>query len=158
PSRSRPRAVPLRPLLWRAARRCSVRASRERKYPRRGRALRARTSSSLCRATGRTQSTRLDDLPLDGKAPSLAEPAQALHDTLVVQLLGGAAIVADHELAFVGMLDVDAGDKRARRLDFMDQFVREQEFERAVDCRRPEFAASALQFGEKRVGTHRLIR
>ena len=76
----------------------------------------------------------------------------------VPELLGGAAIVADHELAFVRMLDIAAGDERARSLDLVDQLVREQEFEGPVDGRRPELAAAALQFGEQRIGPRRLIR
>src|SRR5271165_540594 len=156
PSRSRARASPLRTRPSRAARLRSARAGHVRKDRGHGRALPARARSPLCRAAGGAKSPRLDDLPFDGIAPPLAEPAQAPHDIFVAELFGGAAIVADHELAFVGMLDIPAGDERARSLDLVDQLVREQEFERPVDGRRPELSAAALQLGEQRVCPGRL--
>jgi hypothetical protein len=51
---------------------------------------------------------------------------QASHDLFVLDLLGRAAILADHELALVRMLDITAGDECARRLDLVDQLVSEQ--------------------------------
>jgi hypothetical protein len=109
-------------------------------------------------AAGRTQSSCLDNLPFYGKAPVLAEPAQALNDLVVTDLLCRTAIFANHELALMRVVDITAGDIGARRLDLMDQLVREQKFERAVDGRRPELAAPALQLGEQSVGAGRLIR
>jgi hypothetical protein len=109
-------------------------------------------------AAGRTQSSRLDDLPFHGKASVFAEPAQAFDDLVVTDLLCRAAIFANHELALMRVVDITAGDIGARRLDLMDQLVSEQEFERAVDGRRPELAAPALQLGKQGVGTGRLIR
>jgi len=108
-------------------------------------------------ATGRTQSANLDNLPGDGKAAIFAEPAQALYDCLIVDLFGGAAIVADHKLAFVRVLDVVTGNKSARALDLMDQLVGKQKIERAIDCRRTKLAALTLQFCKHRIGADRLI-
>ncbi len=108
-------------------------------------------------AAGGTQSANLDDLPGHGKAAILAEPTQALNDCLVLDFLGGAAIVADHKLAFVRMLDVVAGDKSTGALDLMDQLVGKQKIERAIDCRRTKLAALVLQICEHRIGADRLI-
>lgn len=108
-------------------------------------------------AAGRTQPANLDDLPGDGKAAILAEPPQTLHDCLVLDFLGGPAIVADHKLAFVRVLDVVTGDKSAGALDLMDQLVGKQKIERAIDCWRTKLAALALQFCKHRIGADRLI-
>lgn len=108
-------------------------------------------------AAGETQAAYLDDLPGDGKAAILAEPAQALYDRLVLDFFGGPAIVADHKLAFMRMLDVVAGDKSAGALDLMNEFVGQQKIERAIDCWRPKLAALALQFCQHRIGADRLI-
>src|SRR6266436_7086381 len=115
PSKSRARAGRPRSQPPRAARLRSARAGHARTNRGQGRAAPAR--SPLCRAAGRAQSVRLDDLPFHGKAAPLAEPAQAVHDVFVTQLLVGAAIVADHELAFARMLDIAEGDKRNGSLD-----------------------------------------
>lgn len=101
---------------------------------------------------------RFDNLPFDGKAPSLAEPTQTLHDVIIVQLLGGTAIVADHELALVRIPNIAAGNKRTGRLDLVDELVREQEIERPVDGGWPELPSAALQLGEQRISPDRLIR
>lgn len=114
-------------------------------------------------AAGGTQPANLDDLPGHGEAAILAEPAQALHDGLVLDFFGSTAIVADHKLAFVRVLDIVAGDKSAGALDLVNQLVGKQKIERAIDCWRtklgwrPELAALALQFGEHRIGADRLI-
>src|SRR5690348_4454765 len=166
PSRSRAKAGTPGSRPSRAARRRFAPAGRDRAQPGSGQGPPgprrssgpARGGSPLGRATGRAQTAGLDDLPLDGKAPSLTEPAQAPHDLLVAQLFGGSTIVADHELAFVRMFDIAASNECARSLDLVDQLVREQEFERTVDGGRPELAAPALQFTEQRVGPGRLIR
>jgi len=76
-------------------------------------------------AAGRAKSTRLDHLPLYGKTASLAEPTQALHDRSVADLFGRAAVFTNHELALMRMFNIATGDKRTRRLDFVDQFMRE---------------------------------
>ena len=76
------------------------------------------------------------------------EPTQALHDRVVLDLLGHSAIVADHELAFVRMLDIAAGNKGANALDFVDQQMGKKKVERTVHGRRPEFASLALQRGK----------
>ena len=107
-------------------------------------------SSPLGSTRSRTQSSRLDDLPFHGKAPIFAEPAQALDDLVVPDLLCRAAIFANHELTLMGMVYIAADDIGARRLYLVDQLVCEQEFECAVDSRRPEPAAPALQLCEQR--------
>ena len=109
------------------------------------------------RAAGGTQSARLDDVSADGKAAILAEAAQAAHNRLILYFLGGAAIVANHELALVRMLGVIAGDKRAHTFDFMDELVQQQKIERAINRRRPDLSALILQSGEQRIRTDRLI-
>src|SRR5271166_2612592 len=151
----RPRSRPSRAAPLRSARAGPALTNRGRTNRGLGRAAPAR--SPLCRAAGGAQSASLDDLPFHGKAPALGEPAQALHDVFVLQLFGGAAIVADHELAFVRMLDIAAGDERAGSLDPVDQLVSEQEFEGSVDGRWPELAAAALQLGKQRISPRRLI-
>jgi hypothetical protein len=114
-------------------------------------------------ATGGTQPANLDDLPGNGKAAILTEPPQALHDRLVLDFLGSPAIVADHKLAFVRVLDIVAGDKSAGTLDLMNELVGKQKIERAIHRwrtklgRRTELAALALQFGKHRIGADRLI-
>src|SRR5947209_2599874 len=158
PSKLRARAGPLRKRPSLAARLRSAPAGHAPTNRGHGRATRTRARSPLCRAAGGAQSARLDDLPLDGKTPALPEPSQDLHDLVVADLFGGAAIVADHELSFVRMLDIAAGDKGARSLDLVDQLVGEQKFERPVDSRRPQLAAPAAQLGEQRIGSRRLIR
>ena len=107
-------------------------------------------------AAGGTQPARLDDLPADGKAAILAEPAQALDDRIVLKLLGRTAIVANHELALVRMLDIVAGDKRADALDLVDELVRHQKIEGAIDGRRTDLAAFAVQCREQRISADRL--
>ena len=102
----------------------------DREFPEDPRAPAACARSSLCRTTDGAQPSRLDDLPRDGKASQLAKPAQALDDRFILQLFGGAAILADYELAFVGMLDIAAGDERGGAFEFMDQLVSQQELAR----------------------------
>jgi hypothetical protein len=111
----------------------------------------------MCGAAGGTQPANLDDLPGNGKAAIFAEPAQALYDRLILDFFGGPAIVADHKLAFVRVLDIVAGDKSAGTLDLMDQLVRKQKIERAVYRRRTELATLVLQFGKHCIGADRLI-
>src|SRR5262245_20647889 len=72
-------------------------------------------------AAGGAQPAGLDDLPLDGKTPPFAEAPQAPHDFVVADLLGGATVLADHELAFMRMLDVAAGDKGVGGLDLVNE-------------------------------------
>src|SRR5947209_12495872 len=114
PSRSRARAGPLRTQPSRAARLRSARAGHGAPSCGNARALPGQPHSSLYRAAGRAQSARLDYLARYGKTSFFSKAAQALHDLVIAQLFGGAAIVADHELAFVRMLDIAAGDERAR--------------------------------------------
>src|SRR5712671_4315893 len=158
PSISRATAGPPRKPPSLAARLRSAQAGHAPTNRGHGRAPRARAPSPLRRAAGGAQPARLDDLPLDGKTPPLPQAAQALYNVVVAQLFGGAAIVADHELAFVRMLDIATGDERARGLDLVDQLVRQQEFERTVDGRRTQLAAPAPQPGEQGVSSRRLIR
>src|SRR6266446_542541 len=113
--------------------------------------------SPLPGAAGGAQPAGLDDLPLDGKTPPFAQPAQAPHDFVVADLLGGTAVFADHELALMRMLDVAAGDKRVGGLGLMDELVGEQKIEGAVDGRRAELAALLLELREQRIGSGRLI-
>jgi hypothetical protein len=108
------------------------------------------------RTAGGTQPAHFDDLAGDREAAVLAEPAQAFDDRLVLDLLRCAAIVADHELAFVRVLDVVARDKRTRTLDFVDKLVRQQKIKRTINRGRPEFAALALEGGEQRICADRL--
>jgi hypothetical protein len=108
-------------------------------------------------ATGGTQPANLDDLPGNGKAAILAEPAQALYDRLVLDFFGGSAIVADHKLAFVRVLDIMAGDKSAGTLDLMNQLVGKQKIERAIHGWRTELATLVLQLCKHRIGADRLI-
>src|SRR5262249_31139664 len=63
-----------------------------------GRGRAAARRSTVRRATGGTQSARLDDLALHRKTSPFAKPAQALHNRLVPNLFGRAAVFADHEL------------------------------------------------------------
>src|ERR1700760_2636550 len=113
PNRSRARAGTLRTRPSRAARLRFARACHAPAIRGRGRALRARAHSPLYRAAGWAQSARLDYLALDGKTSSFPEAPQALQDFVVAEFFGGAAIVADHELAFVRMLGIATGDERA---------------------------------------------
>ena len=93
-------------------------------------------------AAGWAEAPSLDDLPGDGKAAILAELAQALDDRLVLDFLGGAAIVANHELAFVRMLDIVARNKGADAFDFVNQLVRDQKIERTINRRWPSLPRS----------------
>ena len=104
--------------------------------------------SAVRRSARGTQAARLDDLAGNRKTPILAKPAQAFDDRLVLDLLGGAAIIADHELALVRVVSVIACDKGAHTLDFVHELVRQQEIQRAINRWRPEFAALALQSGK----------
>ena len=107
-------------------------------------------------AAGGTQPAGFDHLPLDGKAPPFAEPAQALDDFVVPDLLGRPTIFADHELALMQVLDIAAGDKGVGGFDLVDQLVDEQKVERAVDRRRAELAALILELCEQCIGSRRL--
>jgi len=109
------------------------------------------------RAAGGAQPARFDDLSGDGKAAVFAEPAQALHDCVVLDFLGRAAIVANHELAFVRMLDIVASDEGADAFDLVNELVREQEVERAINRGGAELAALALQRREQRISADRLV-
>jgi hypothetical protein len=109
------------------------------------------------RPAGGAQPARFDDLPRDGKAAVFAEATQALHDRVVLDLLGHSTIVADHELALVRVLDIAAGNKGADTFDFVDQQMGKKKVERTVDGGRPEFAPLALQRGKQRVGANRLL-
>src|SRR5215469_7491514 len=93
---------------------------RARKYSGDAQRWTARSCSPMYGPARRTQSARLDDLPLNGKAPPFAELTQALHDGFVLDLFGRAAVFANHELALMRMLDIAAGDKRARCLDLVN--------------------------------------
>src|ERR1700744_5283701 len=104
-----------------------VRLCRARRAPRSGvspgtpRVMISRTRWSALRGPARgAQPSRLDDLTRHGKAAILAQSAQALYNRLVLDFLGGTAIVANHELAFVRMLDIVARDKGAHALDLVN--------------------------------------
>jgi len=121
PRQSLPRASLRQIRLSRAARSRFARSGRDRKIPGDGRPSPEHSRSPVCGTAGGTPSTGLDHLALDSETPTLAEPAQTPHDLFVPDLLGRAAVVADHELAVMGMLDVTAGDERARSFDLMDR-------------------------------------
>ena len=109
-------------------------------------------------AAGRAETAGLDDLPGDRKAAILAEPAQALHDRLVLDFRGGAAIIANHELAFMRMLDIVACHKGTDAFDFVDQLVCKQKIKCAVNRRRSKLAAaSPCNSASNAVGAERLI-
>jgi hypothetical protein len=108
-------------------------------------------------AAGGAQPAGLDDLPLDGKTPPFTQPAQAPHDFVVADLLGGTTVFADHELALMRMLDIAAGDKRVGGFDLMNELVGDQKIERAVDRRRAELAALLLELCQQCVGSLRLV-
>jgi hypothetical protein len=122
-----------------------------------GLTMRGAAGLTMRGAAGGAQSARLDDLPADDKAAILAKAAQAEHNRLVLYFLGGAAIVANHELALVRMLNIVARDKRAHTFDFMDELVEQQKIERAINRRRADLAALVLQSSEERIRADRLI-
>ena len=104
-----------------------------------------------------TQPAGFDHLPLDGETPFFAKSAQAIDNPVVSDLLGRAAILADHELALMRVLSIAAGDKRVGGFHLVDQLVGEQEIERTVDGWRTELAAPALELREERIGSCRLV-
>src|SRR5882724_1034708 len=163
PTRSQARAYMMRSRPKPAARRRFARTGRVAEKPEPGESpgvdesLARQSRLPLPGAAGGAQPAGLDDLPLDGKTPSFAQPAQAPHDFVVADLLGGTTVFADHELALMRMLDVAAGDKGVGGLDLMNELVGEQKIERAVNCRRAELAAFLLELCEQRVGTYRLV-
>src|SRR6266436_1843100 len=157
PTRSQARASMMRSRPRPAARRRFARRGRvaEKLEPGESSVLRSRLP--LPGAAGGAQPAGLDDLPLDGKTPPFAQPAQAPHDFVVADLLSGTTVFADHELALMRMLDVAAGDKGVGGLDLMNELVGDQKIERAVDRRRAELAALLLELREQRVGSRRLV-
>src|SRR6185437_15345609 len=154
PTRSPATATPRGTPPWPAARRRFARSGRVR--IKRGEA--ARLSSLVCGTARRAEAADLDDLPFDDIAAAFADPPHGLDDLVVSDLFGRPAIFANHELALMGMLDIDAGDKRARGLDLVDQLVGEQEFERPVNRWRPEPLPPRLQLRQESVGADRLAR
>src|SRR5256885_16016329 len=106
PTRSRAKAGMMRSRPRPAARRRFARAAPvEEKAPGKDESSAGRSSLPLLPgAAGGTQPAGLDDLPLDGKTPPLAEPPQAPHYFIVADLLGGAAVFADHELTLMRMV------------------------------------------------------
>lgn len=115
-------------------------------------------ASAMDGSAGGAQPARFDDLPGDGEAAIRAEPAQRFDDCVVLDFLGRAAIVADHELALMRMLDIVAGDERADALDLVNELVREQKVERAIDGRWAELAPFALEGSQQRIGADRVLR
>src|SRR5438132_9277076 len=163
PTRSQARACMMRSRPRPAARRRSARRGRVAKELEPGESpgvdesLVLRSRLPLPGAAGGAQPAGLDDLALDGKTPPFAQPAQAPHYFVVADLLGGATVLADHELALMRMLDVAAGDKGVGGLDLMNELVGEQKIERAIDRRRPELAALLLELREQCIGSRRLV-
>ena len=98
--------------------------------------------------TSGTQPAGFDHLPLDGKTPPFAEPVQACHDLVVLNLFGRAAVFTDYELALMRVLGIAARDKRIGGFDPMDQLVGEQKVERTVNGGRTEPTALLLEFRE----------
>src|SRR2546421_10550677 len=123
PTRSRAKAGIMRARPRPAARRRFARAAPGEESPGKDESSAGRSSLPLPGAAGGTQPAGLDDLPLDGKTPPFAEPPQAPHDFIVADLLGGAAVFADHELALMRMLDIAAGDQSVGGLDLMNEVV-----------------------------------
>src|SRR5882724_5455258 len=100
PTRSQARACMMRSRPRPAARRRSARASRVAEKPERGaspgvdESLAGWSRLPLPGAAGGAQPAGFDHLPLDGKAPPFAQPAQAPHDFVVADLLGGTTVFA----------------------------------------------------------------
>src|SRR5882724_6138062 len=163
PTRSPARACMMRSRPRPAARRRFARTGRVAEKPEPGESpgvdesLALQSRLPLSGAAGGAPPAGLDDLALDGKTPPFAQPTQAPHDFVVANLLGGATVLADHELAFMRMLDVAAGDKGVGGLDLMNELVGEQKIERAVDRRRAELAAFLLELREQCIGSGRLV-
>src|SRR5690349_6134607 len=139
PTRSQARASMMRSRPRPAARRRFARRGRVAEKlepgesPGMDESLAQRSRLPLPGAASGAQPAGLDDLPLDSKTPPFAQPTQAPYDFVVADLLGGATVLADHELALMRMLDILAGDKGVGGLDLMNELVGEQKIERAVD-------------------------
>src|ERR1700756_21511 len=112
PTRWRARASLQRTPPWPAARRRFARASRAGENPGEHESSEARSRSPLPGPARGTPPAGLDSLPLDGKTPPFAEPTQACHDLVVLDLFGRTAVFADHELTLMRALGVAARDKR----------------------------------------------
>ena len=106
---------------------------------------------------GGTQPAGLDHLPLDGETSPFAEPAQACHDFVVLNLFGRAAVFTDYELALMRVLGIATRDKRIGGFDPVDQLVHEQKVERTVNRGGTELTALLLEFREQSVGFCRLV-
>src|ERR1700741_5313646 len=101
PTRSPPTATPQQAPPGRAARRRFAQSGHAREQLGTGRGSLAPISSPGSGTASRTQPAPLDYLPFAREAAPFAEPAQALPDVVVLDLLGRATVVADHELALV---------------------------------------------------------
>src|SRR5215469_7450326 len=145
PTRSQARASMRRSRPRPAARRRFARTGRVAERPEPGESSVRRSRLPLPGAAGGAQPASLYDLPLYGKTPPFAQPAQAPYDLVVAQLLGGAAVFADHELALMRMLDVATGDKGVGGLDLMNEFVGDEKIECAIDRRWTKLAALLLE-------------
>jgi len=94
-------------------------------------------------------STQLDDLPAQLEALLLALALQCSGNRLVMDLDRIAAIGADHELAIVGIAEIDASDEGVERFDPVDATMRDQKVERTVNGRWRLRAHMRVELGEQ---------
>ena len=94
-------------------------------------------------------SAQLDDLLAQLEALLLALALQGARNRLVMDLDSIAAIGADHELAIVGVAEIDASDESVERFDPVDATMRNQKIERAVNGRRRLRAHMRVELAEQ---------